>query len=95
LAVVLVAALGGGAGLSYVLAQLRPVFGSARALREISGFPVLGSVSRVFVDPQVVAKQRLARVSFGLAMVGLVLLFSGVAAYELAGPGVHSLLDGA
>jgi polysaccharide chain length determinant protein (PEP-CTERM system associated) len=95
LAVVLAAALGGGAGLSYVLAQLRPVFSTVRALREISGFPVLGSVSRVFVDPQVVAKRRLARASFALAMVSLVLLFGAVAAFELVGPGVHSLLGGA
>jgi polysaccharide chain length determinant protein (PEP-CTERM system associated) len=91
---VLVAALGTGVGCSWLLAQLRPVFSNARALREITGLPVLGSVSRVFVDPQVVAKRRLAVVTFSAAIVGLILLTGGLAVYELVGPGVHSLVGG-
>jgi len=95
LAAVLAVSLGGGAGLAWLLAQLRPVFSSARALRDISGFPVLGSVSRVFLDPQLMAKRRFALVSFSVAILGLVLLVGSVALIELVGPGVRSLLGGA
>src|SRR5206468_2138833 len=73
LAGVMLAALAAGAGLSYVLAQLRPVFGSVRALQEISGFPVIGSVSRVVLDPQTEATRRLALATFSIAIFGLIL----------------------
>jgi polysaccharide chain length determinant protein (PEP-CTERM system associated) len=88
LAAVLAAALGAGAGLAFVLAQLRPVFSSARALREISGLPVIGSVNHVFVDPQLVAQWRFAAVSLSAAIVGLVVLIGGVAVLELVKTGV-------
>jgi polysaccharide chain length determinant protein (PEP-CTERM system associated) len=89
---VLVVALGAGGGLSYVLAQLRPVFSTARALREISGFPVIGSVSRVLLDTRLVHKRYMALASFSVAVVALVLLIGGVALFELVGPGIHSLV---
>jgi polysaccharide chain length determinant protein (PEP-CTERM system associated) len=89
------AALAAGAGLSYVLAQLRPVFTNARALRDISGLPVIGTVSRVLVDPGLLSRRRVALVSFSAAIVGLVLVIGGVAVYEVAGPGIHSLVGGA
>ncbi len=92
---VLGAALAAGAGLSYALAQLRPVFASASALRTISGFPVIGSVSRVLVDPRLVLRQRLAMAFFSAAIASLVLVVGGVALYELVGPGIHSLVGGA
>jgi len=91
---VLVAALAGGAGLGYVLAQLRPVIPSARALREISGLPVIGTVSG-FVDPRFARQRRVAILSFSTATAGLVLLMGGVALFELVGPGIHSLTGGA
>ncbi len=94
LAGVLVAALAAGGGLSYMLSQLRPVFSSARALREISGFPVIGSVSRALLDPRLVARRRHAAALFSLAIAGLVLTVGGVALYELVGPGIHSLVGG-
>src|SRR6185503_7768819 len=88
LAAVLAAALGSGAGLSFVLAQLRPVFSTAFALREASGLPVIGSVNHVFVDPQFVAQRRLATVSFSAAIGGLVVLIGGVAVFELVKNGI-------
>ena len=88
LAAVLAAALGSGAGLSFVLAQLRPVFSNAFALREASGLPVIGSVNHVFVDPQFVAQRRLATVSFSAAIGGLVVLIGGVAVFELVKNGI-------
>lgn len=95
LAGVLAAALAAGAGLSYVIAQLRPVFSSVRSLREISGFPVLGSVSRVLLDAQIVAQRRVQVMSFSVAVVGLVLTIGGVAVFEVLGPGIHTFVSGA
>lgn len=94
LAVVLVAALAGGAGLSYVLAQMRPVVSSARALRELSGLPVVGTVSG-FADPRYARQRRMAILSFSASTAGLVLLIAVVAMFELVGPGIHSLVGGA
>jgi hypothetical protein len=92
---VLAAALVAGGGLSYALAQLRPVFSSSTTLREITGFPVIGSVSRVLLDPRLRSKRRFALVSVSAAIATLVLLIGGAALYELVGPGVHSLVGGA
>ena len=88
LAAVLAASLGSGAGLSFVLAQLRPVFRTARELTELSGLPVIGSVNPVFVDPQLLAQRRLAAVSFSAAVAGIVLLIGGAAVFELVRTGV-------
>ena len=94
LAGVLVAALAGGAGLSYLLAQLRPVVTSARALRELSGLPVIGTVSE-FADSRIVRQRRFAVLSFSTATAGLVLLIGAAAMIELVGPGIHALTGGA
>jgi len=42
---VLGVALGAGLGLAFVVSQLRPVFDSRKQLRDVTGFPVLGSLS--------------------------------------------------
>lgn len=42
---VVVAGLGAGAGIAYLLQMLRPVFMDPSSLREITGLPVLGTVS--------------------------------------------------
>ena len=88
LAAVLALTLGSGAGLSFVLAQLRPVFSSASALREISGLPVIGSVNHVFVDQKLLAQQRFAVLSLSAAIGGLVLLIGGFAVLDLVKTGV-------
>lgn len=93
LAAVLVASLAAGGGLAYILAQLRPVFSNARALREVSGYPVIGMVS-VFLSPHHAWQRRMELASFSAAIACLVLVIGGVAVYELVGPGVHSLLGG-
>jgi len=94
LAGVLVTALAGGVGLSYLMAQLRPVISSARTLRELSGLPVVGTVSG-FVDPRFARQRRVVILSFSTSIVGLLLLIGGVMLYELVGPGIHSLTVGA
>ena len=91
---VIVLALAAGAGLSYVLSQLRPVFSSLKQLRDISGFPVIGSVSRVVLDPLALSRRRTAFASFAFAVSALILLIGAAAAYEIVGSGLHSLVGG-
>jgi polysaccharide chain length determinant protein (PEP-CTERM system associated) len=47
---VLMAGLGIGAGVAWLLNQLKPVFHSVRMLSEVTGLPVLAAVSRTWVD---------------------------------------------
>jgi len=91
---VLVAALAAGGGMSYLLSQLRPVFSSARALREVTGFPVIGSVSRAVLDARLVVRRKRALAGFSLAMAALVFTVGAAALYEAVGPGIHSLVGG-
>ena len=90
---VLVAALGCGAGLSWLLAQVRPVVPSARALRQLIGRPVVGTVSK-FIDPRYARRRRFAILSFSTSIVGLVLLVGGVMLIEILGPGIHAIAVG-
>jgi polysaccharide chain length determinant protein (PEP-CTERM system associated) len=50
LAVVLIAGLGLGAGLAYLIHLIKPVFVDARSLTEATGLPVLGTVMRGWLD---------------------------------------------
>jgi polysaccharide chain length determinant protein (PEP-CTERM system associated) len=50
LTVVLVVALALGGGVAYLLHLLRPVFSSERSLAELTGLPVLGVVTRTWVE---------------------------------------------
>jgi hypothetical protein len=88
---VLAAALGAGAGLCYVLAQLKPVFSSGAQLRAALGLPVLGTVSRVTASRATQMRNRLVLASFACAMVSLVVVFGAIVVLEVAGPGLRSL----
>ena len=56
LAAVLIVGVGAGCGLAFLLHELRPVFTSSRSLNEVTGLPVLGVVSKTWLD-----KHRLER----------------------------------
>jgi polysaccharide chain length determinant protein (PEP-CTERM system associated) len=47
---VLLMSLGLGGGIAYLMHMMRPVFSSERALAELTGLPVLGSVTRTWVE---------------------------------------------
>jgi polysaccharide chain length determinant protein (PEP-CTERM system associated) len=79
--IVLVVALGAGAGLAFVISQLRPVFDNRRALAAETGFPVLGSVSWA-MSPLEKARVRLGLVSFAALAAALLLVFGGAVLFD-------------
>ncbi len=74
LPVALIAALGAGLGLAFVLSQLRAVFFDARAVRNLIGLPILGVVTLVMSDVTK-ARERRDMKKFGLASSALLGLF--------------------
>jgi polysaccharide chain length determinant protein (PEP-CTERM system associated) len=74
MAAVLVAGLGAGAGLAYLLQLLRPVFSSSRTLAEVTGLPVLGIVSRTWIEKHRRA-MRLVYLRYGIATAALLVVF--------------------
>jgi polysaccharide chain length determinant protein (PEP-CTERM system associated) len=73
----LIAALGIGSGLAWLFNQLKPVFHSAKALSDITGLPVLASVSRTWQDRHRHAR-RLELLKFSAAALALLVAFGAV-----------------
>jgi polysaccharide chain length determinant protein (PEP-CTERM system associated) len=69
--------LGAGFALAFVLSQLRPVIHDERTLRQASGRPVFGVVSRVWTV-KMLRKKRLEYGGFTSAAVLLFVVFGGV-----------------
>lgn len=82
--IVILGSFGVGAGGAYVLAQLRPVFQDPQALRQLTGLPLLGTVSRTTgVRDARESRLELAlfvAAGFCLASVGALLLIADVGA---------------
>lgn len=75
----LAVALGAGLFLPFAASQMRPVFFDARALREVSGLPLLGTVSRqVQEDTRLKEKKDLKR------FIAVFALFLGIYALGIA-----------
>ena len=70
----LIAALGAGFGVAFILSQLKAVFFDARSVRNTLGLPILGVVTLVLSDVAR-AHQRRELKRFGLASSGLVGIF--------------------
>jgi polysaccharide chain length determinant protein (PEP-CTERM system associated) len=79
MSVVLLAALGSGLGIAFLISQLRPTFSDERRLREVSGLRVLGTVAMVWTDEQ---KKRRTRglVAIGFSFLSLLLTYVAVMA---------------
>jgi len=88
---VLMAGLGGGGGAAYLLAMLQPVFPTPRTLREVTGLPVLGAVSRTWLEKHAL-RRRMELATFAVGCVALVGVFSLVFMVEVAGPGFRGLI---
>lgn len=79
----LLAALGAGAGMAFVMSQLRPVYFNAAGLRESVDLPLLGVVAMV-QNEQVRKMERRSLMRFGTALGALVLVFLGLMSYLAA-----------
>lgn len=76
---ILFAAIATGAGVAFLLNLVRPVFSGARRLTEVTGLPVLGTVSMTWIERYRMAARRnaivLAAAAFALIVLGGVFLF--------------------
>ncbi len=70
----LVAALGAGAGLTFVLHQLRPVFTDGKSVYQELGIPVLGSASMTWTSHATMERRR-TELLFGLGLLVLLCVF--------------------
>jgi polysaccharide chain length determinant protein (PEP-CTERM system associated) len=90
LALVLGAGFGAAAGVSYVIARLKPVFADVKSLSAATGLPVLGCVQQVLGSGQ--GRRRLAVAAFICAMAGLPVLCAIAVSIEIMGPGLPEFL---
>jgi hypothetical protein len=91
---VFVAALGTGAVACWGLAQLRPIFCSAKSLQAFAELPVLGTVTNAWPASEK-ARFRRSVVTFAAAVSLLVAMLVGLVGIELfAASGIHALVAG-
>ena len=76
-AIVLVFALGFGAGIALLISLINPVISNTRTLAYISGFPTLGVVP-LSQPPEVKRREMYGRLAFTSLTVGLVVVFLGL-----------------
>lgn len=77
LAAVLVFGVGAGAAVAYLMHMLKPVFSDTRSLAELTGLPVLGAVTRTWLEKQR-AEMRIGVLRYA-AMSGLLFVLFVVA----------------
>jgi len=80
--VVLFLGLGAGIGLAFLISQLRPVVHDAKALRQITGLPIFGSVSRIWT-PEMLHKKRIEYGGFVFVFVLLLVFYLALLSIRL------------
>jgi polysaccharide chain length determinant protein (PEP-CTERM system associated) len=83
---VLVGSLAAGAGVAFLLHQLKPVFTSVRGLAEATGLAVLGAVSVISLD-QVQQQSKRTYMRYGVAVMALCVI--GVIVLQLSRMGIR------
>jgi polysaccharide chain length determinant protein (PEP-CTERM system associated) len=76
-AIVFAGALLAGLGGAFLMSQIRPTFLSQHSLREVTGVPILGSISMNWTEQQKTSRRR-RLYAFGLAVASLLTAFGGV-----------------
>ncbi len=71
---ILILGLGTGGGVAFIIHQLNPIFQDARTLRDVTGVPVLGVVSRTWLERHRIGR-RIDISSFAVAAASLVAVF--------------------
>lgn len=79
---VLVAGLGAGIGVAFLLSQLHTTYTSVQRLRDTFAFPVLGSISAIITEQEERMRHR-NLVAFLIGLVGLFGAFGGVILIEM------------
>ncbi|MGN6701623.1 MAG: XrtA system polysaccharide chain length determinant [Burkholderiaceae bacterium] len=82
LSLIFAAALALGAGLAFALSQIRPTFVSLAQLREVTGLPVLGSVSMNWTDAER-RRQRRGIALFATSIAGILAFYGAGIAFFL------------
>ena len=82
MSIVLLGAFGVGGGLGFLIYQIRPSFEDARLLKELTGYPVFGSVCMVYTD-EYLKKRRLALACLVVTTLGLLCLYGLVVTAEM------------
>lgn len=54
----LVVALASGVGVAFIMSQINPTFHSHSSLREVTGWPILGTVMMIWTDQEIVKRKR-------------------------------------
>ncbi len=80
--IVVLSGLGLGVVLAFFMSQVRPTYDDRRSLNELTGVPVLGSVSMVWTKLQVKKRQR-RHLGFLVGLLGLVSVYALVVAVHL------------
>ena len=93
MSVVLLGGVVAGIAFAFLLSQFKPSFDSRRSLTEITGLPVLGSVSMVWTPVQL-RKRRIELGAFGLVGATLLIAFGGVEAVVLLDVDVMGRIKG-
>ena len=75
-------ALGAGPGVALLISQSRPAFLGPGVMREITGLPVLGTVSMNWTEPEKI-KRRRAQYLFAMSIAGLVTVYAVMMASAL------------
>ncbi len=81
---VFVFGLAGGLGISFLVAQIRPVVYDQRTLRKITGLPVFGEVSNVMTDV-FIHKKKIEYLGFSVSLIVLLVAYGGIMYIEQYG----------
>jgi uncharacterized protein involved in exopolysaccharide biosynthesis len=76
---VLLAAIGGGFGVAFLVSQLKPTINSERRLREVSGLRVLGTIAMTMTDSQK-SRQRGGLIAIVFSYMGLLSAYAAIMA---------------
>ncbi len=82
LTLVTLGGLGAGVAVAFLLSQLRRTVTDRRTLRELTGLPLLGAVSRVETDESR-RRRRKGRLTYFATLAGLLAAYAGVMALQL------------
>jgi polysaccharide chain length determinant protein (PEP-CTERM system associated) len=79
-----------GAGLAILISILRPTFNSTQKLREVTGLPILGTVSMHWI-PEIKMQKWREFVQFCSAFAVLLVVFAGIVVLEMKGINLKSI----